>query len=150
MIAGLVQHVLPLRETVSQSQFTMHLVQYVYTWTWTWLSDHHLALPMMRKTAVMLAAFQATSTIAAGQIPVVDSVIGGVPSSSAVAKSATQSLQFTPLATTSGKLRITAENSGVCGMLLVSFERLDIPKSPQRPPLVCSKPLGELYSSSMS
>ncbi|KAF8511482.1 serine carboxypeptidase [Hysterangium stoloniferum] len=59
----------------------------------------------------ILALLTASSAIAR-QIPVVDGVIGGVPSDK-VMQAAVQPPPVTPLATTPGKLRVT-ENSGVC------------------------------------
>lgn len=69
--------------------------------------------PTMRPLAFLpcLAAW-VTGTLG-GQIPIVDGVLGGVPSgTSASFKPKFLSSQ----ATTPGKLRVT-ENSGVCGML---------------------------------
>jgi hypothetical protein len=49
----------------------------------------------------------------AGQVPVVDGVLGGVPK---VAKLAPVVEELTTMATTPGQLRVI-ENSGVCGMI---------------------------------
>jgi hypothetical protein len=90
------------------------LRQIPLTWTESWAGlSNYLAMPSMLKTAITyLAAFQASSSvIASRQVPVVDGIIGGVPSSSGTAKSAAP---LTSLVTTPGKLRVT-ENSGVCG-----------------------------------
>ncbi|KAF8591653.1 serine carboxypeptidase [Ramaria rubella] len=66
----------------------------------------------LKVATVLVTAFQVTYVIA-GQIPVVDGVLGGVRSKTGAPKSAAQSSPLTSFATTPGKLRVT-ENSGVC------------------------------------
>lgn len=76
-------------------------------------------MPSMLKAAITyLAAFQASSAIATSQVPVIDGIIGGVPSSSGTANLAAQ--QLTTSVTTPGQLRVT-ENSGVCGAPALRF-----------------------------
>ena len=87
------------------------------TWSWGGLSNY-LAVPNLLKAAITyLAAFQASSVLVDGQVPVINGIIGGVPlpSSSGTTKPVAQQLPLTSFVTTPGKLRVT-ENSGVCGM----------------------------------
>ena len=49
----------------------------------------------------------------ARQIPIIDGVVGGVPSAESLAQAEVVTAAITPAATTPGKLRVT-ENSGVC------------------------------------
>ena len=76
--------------------------------------------PQVKATMQILTAFLAVLTVAlhvlpshAGQIPVVDGVIGGVPSDHLAVHKGSAAITTTPAATTPGKLRLK-ENSGVC------------------------------------
>lgn len=58
------------------------------------------------------------SLVLGGQIPVVDGVLGGVPT--IVADTVKKADILTPAATTPGKLRVV-ENSGICGIQFVPY-----------------------------
>lgn len=62
---------------------------------------------------LLLCGALTISSASAGQVPVVDGVLGGVPSSASVSHETTRKL-FTIAATTPGQLRIK-ENTGICG-----------------------------------
>lgn len=61
---------------------------------------------------VLVTALYASPSLA-GQIPVVEGVIGDVPSDSIAVHKGSAAVITTPAATTPGKLRVK-ENSGVC------------------------------------
>jgi hypothetical protein len=63
----------------------------------------------------LLGACSISSAIAAGQIPIVDGIIGGVPADAS--KHVAQDSTITTQAV-AGTLRVT-ENSGVCGMFTI-------------------------------
>ena len=74
-------------------------------------------------SSTLIAIFALPALINGGQIPAVDGVTGGVPSSGAHDFKNLAGATSTPR--TPGKLRVV-ENSGVCGAL-ISFEIVTIP-----------------------
>ena len=78
---------------------------------------HMLLSPSFR--AVILTLLPAISQVLAGQVPVYNNVIGGAPDASARAQNTKANILAATgngptVQTTPGKLRVKAENSGIC------------------------------------
>ncbi|KAJ8081217.1 hypothetical protein PM082_018060 [Marasmius tenuissimus] len=67
---------------------------------------------MLFSSFLVLLSLARRGFAAEGQIPVVDGVVGGVPSSGSGFKANVEAV--VPQATTPGALRVTAQNSGIC------------------------------------
>ena len=82
------------------------------------------ALEMLLRS-VLVTIFALPALISGDKIPVVDGVIGGVPSPDArnsSSKTLKRGGSSDPSACTPGKLRGVVENSGVCGGVLLFYD----------------------------
>lgn len=80
---------------------------------------------------MILSAFLSALTILplqgvlAGQFPIVDGVLGGVPTTIPETFKKSNILHLSTAATTPGKLRVV-ENSGVCGLFTYTYYRCQV------------------------